>query len=69
VSGHEILKNLVKLTGVNPVVKADPAKLRPSDTPVIYGSNQKIAKRTGWQPEISLSQTLADVIDDWQNKN
>jgi GDP-4-dehydro-6-deoxy-D-mannose reductase len=67
-SGHEILAGLTKVAGVELSVKQDPAKMRPSDTPVISGSHDKVTKDTGWQPEIPLETTLADVIADWRSR-
>lgn len=67
-SGHEVLQGLVKAAGVTPPVVQDPAKLRPSDNPIIYGSNSKLAQDTGWKPEISLETTFQDVLADWLNK-
>jgi GDP-4-dehydro-6-deoxy-D-mannose reductase len=62
-SGHQILDELLSLVDKKPEVKQDPTRLRPSDTPVLYGSNEKISEHTGWQPEINISQTLKDVMD------
>ena len=67
-SGHDILSGLNKAAGVNPQISQDTAKLRPSDTQLIYGDHQRITADTGWQPEISLETTLSDVIADWRSK-
>jgi GDP-4-dehydro-6-deoxy-D-mannose reductase len=67
-SGHQVLEGLLASVTTKPAVKQDPAKMRPSDTPEIYGSHQKITADTGWQPEIPLETTLADVIADWRNR-
>lgn len=69
VSGHDILSGLLKLSEVSANVAQDPAKMRPSDNLLLYGSNEKLAKDTGWQPEIKLQQTLADVIGDWRGRS
>ncbi len=63
-SGHEILEGLQKAAGTSVTTKEDPAKMRPSDTPVIYGSSEKLTKDTGWEPEIAFETTLASVISD-----
>jgi GDP-4-dehydro-6-deoxy-D-mannose reductase len=42
----------------------DPALLRPVEIPVTRGSFDKIHETTGWEPEISLSTSLHDVVDD-----
>ncbi len=68
-SGHEILDGLCTAAGVKPKLKQDPAKLRPSDTPLIAGSHDKISKDTGWQPGIGLDKTLTDVIADWRQRD
>lgn len=46
----------------------DPALLRPADVPVLRGNNTKLRKATGWQPEISLDATLADLLDDMRKR-
>jgi GDP-4-dehydro-6-deoxy-D-mannose reductase len=61
-SGHDILDGIIKAADCHPVIKQDPAKMRASDTPAFYGSRQKITNDTGWQPEIALEKTLADVV-------
>jgi GDP-4-dehydro-6-deoxy-D-mannose reductase len=65
-SGHDILNGIIQAVHYQPVIKQDPAKMRSSDTSAFYGSRQKITNDTGWQPEISLETTLADVVTDWQ---
>ncbi|HUW02661.1 MAG TPA: GDP-mannose 4,6-dehydratase [Acidimicrobiales bacterium] len=45
---------------------SDPARLRPVDLEVLRGSNDKLRAATGWQPEHSLDDTLADVLDEWR---
>lgn len=67
-SGHEILDGLCRAAQAKPETKQDPAKIRPSDTPLISGSHDKLSTDTGWQPEITIETTLADVIADWRDR-
>jgi GDP-4-dehydro-6-deoxy-D-mannose reductase len=67
-SGHDILSGLIKAANVDPQIVQDEAKLRPSDTPLLYGDRQKLTADTGWQPDISIETTLSDVITDWQSR-
>jgi GDP-4-dehydro-6-deoxy-D-mannose reductase len=60
-----ILQKLIEIAEVEVEVKTDPERMRPSDTPCLYGSYAKIQAQTGWQPEISLDQSLADILLDW----
>jgi GDP-4-dehydro-6-deoxy-D-mannose reductase len=61
VSGHDMLAKIVETVGVDPKITQDPAKMRPSDAPIIYGNRQKITADTGWEPTIDLTTTLQDV--------
>ncbi len=67
-SGHEILEGLLLASRTKVNTKQDPTKIRPSDTPIIYGDHQKITKHTGWEPEINLATTLSEVIADWRSR-
>jgi GDP-4-dehydro-6-deoxy-D-mannose reductase len=69
VSGHDIVSGLLKAAGSEAPLKEDAAKLRPSDTPLIYGDSSKLTEATGWKPNIALETTLADVIADWRGRN
>jgi nucleoside-diphosphate-sugar epimerase len=48
--------------------RVDPARLRPSDVPVLRGSAETIAKGTGWRPRIPFDQTLADLLEYWRQR-
>ena len=47
-------------------VVTDPARLRPSDTPVILGSYARLQGDTGWRPLIPIERTLGDLLDYWR---
>jgi GDP-4-dehydro-6-deoxy-D-mannose reductase len=42
----------------------DPELLRPAEIQVLRGSYEKLRAQTGWEPTISLSQSLRDVVAD-----
>ena len=62
-SAQEILDKLCALANCPIPVEQDPAKMRPSDTPVICCDHSKLTRATDWEPEESmqviLEQTLA----------
>lgn len=65
-SGHstvvkEILETLVRISGVQVKVEYDPARMRPSEIPEVYGSCEKAWRELGWRPEIKLEDTLRDI--------
>lgn len=61
----EVLEKLLSLSKVKIKVEQDPARLRPSDVPVLLGDNSKFKKATGWKPEIPFDQTLKDILEYW----
>lgn len=66
VSIRDLLDEMLDLAGVDVTVTFDPARMKPSDTPCIYGSYDKLHARTGWSPNIPLRQSLADALADWE---
>jgi GDP-4-dehydro-6-deoxy-D-mannose reductase len=65
VSIHYLLTTLADLAGVAIDISYDPARMRPSDIPCLYGSYARLQQDTGWQPQIHLRQSLADALADW----
>lgn len=65
---QEVLDKLVSMAKVPIDVRQDPARMRPSDTPVVCGNHDKLTSHTGWQPELGLDQILADALDYWRDK-
>jgi GDP-4-dehydro-6-deoxy-D-mannose reductase len=47
-------------------VEQDPALFRPTDAPLLVGSHARLTADTGWTPEVSLEQTVVDLLDDWR---
>jgi len=63
---QSLLDALLALARIKITVEVDPEKLRPADTPVSYGSNEKLRATTGWAPTIPFEQTVADLLADWR---
>lgn len=60
------LDQLLALSKVAIEVRHDPARMRPSDVPDVYGSAAKLNAMTGWRPEISFDTLLVDLLDYWR---
>ncbi len=63
----EILERVLALANCHISVKTDRNRLRAADIPVIEPDVSKILRDTGWQPEISLDETIKDTLDYWRN--
>jgi GDP-4-dehydro-6-deoxy-D-mannose reductase len=57
-----ILDMLLRESDVDIEVEVDPARLRPTDTPVLAGDAARFREATGWKPEIPFEQTLRDLL-------
>ncbi len=42
--------------------------IRPQDNKIIIGSNRKIKSEIGWEPTISIDDSLKDILSYWQQK-
>lgn len=65
-SMRRLLDILLSLARVRVRVEVDPARLRPSDNPLILGSHARLTADTGWTPVIPIEQTLADLLEYWR---
>lgn len=68
VSVRHLLDTLIDLSGVEVAVQIDEGRVNPNDTPCLYGSYAKIEKDTGWWPQFTLRQSLADALRDWESR-
>jgi GDP-4-dehydro-6-deoxy-D-mannose reductase len=65
---REMLDMLLGMTKVKVKIEQDPARMRPSDVPVLLGDASKFKKATGWEPTIPFDQTLRDLRDYWRSR-
>ncbi len=49
-------------------VHVDPARVRPVDQPLLVADASKLRAATGWEPALSIEQTLADMLDYWRGR-
>ena len=64
----DMLDMLLKMSKVKIKIKQDPARLRPSDVPVLLGDCTKFRKITGWKPEIPFEKTMEDLFNYWRKR-
>lgn len=66
VSVQAILDGLRARVRIPVDVVADPARMRPVDTPLILGSHARLTADTGWTPQFDLDATLDALIEYWR---
>jgi GDP-4-dehydro-6-deoxy-D-mannose reductase len=62
----DLLESLLRMAKVRVTVQQDPARMRPSDNPVVLGDPSRITHDTGWRAELPIEQTLRDLLDWWR---
>ena len=67
-SVRSLLERLLALAGVEAEIQNDPTRFRPSDQPRVCGDHAKLSKDTGWQPELSMDETLLNLYRYWKNE-
>lgn len=61
--------DLVRHHALVPVeVAVDPALLRPSDEPVIFGDSARLVAATGWAQGVTLEKTIIDMLAYWRQR-
>jgi GDP-4-dehydro-6-deoxy-D-mannose reductase len=65
---RDLLNALVELSTASIEIEIDPARLRPSDNPVIAGDRSRISSETGWSPDIPIDRTLDDLLNYWRRQ-
>lgn len=66
VAMREILDTLVAQSSAKVEVLVDPARLRPSDLPVLIGDPTRLRDATGFAPSGDLGTALADLLSEWR---
>jgi GDP-4-dehydro-6-deoxy-D-mannose reductase len=61
---QELADRLVAMATRSLALEPDPTLQRPVDLPVLRGDATKLRRATGWEPQIPIEQTLADLLDD-----
>lgn len=60
----EILSRLIAISGVKAEVERDPSLLKPVDTPVHFGSTEKLQNIIGFVPTLDLEESLKNILED-----
>jgi GDP-4-dehydro-6-deoxy-D-mannose reductase len=72
-SGHghrigDLLDQLLAQASIPLQVTTDPARLRPSDVPILIGDASRFTAATGWRPRIPIERSLHDTLEDWRRR-
>jgi GDP-4-dehydro-6-deoxy-D-mannose reductase len=60
---QRVLETLLSFSSRQIEIRVDPARLRPSDIPILRGDSTRLREATGWTPHIPIEQTLREVLE------
>lgn len=64
----DIVQLVVERGRVPVEVQIDPARLRPSDEPILRGDNSKLCAATGWHPTIGMVEIVEELLAYWRTE-
>lgn len=65
---QKCLSEMMSMSPKQLSARVDAERVQKNDVPVQVGSYQKLNKISGWNPKISLKQSLADLLNDWRER-
>jgi GDP-4-dehydro-6-deoxy-D-mannose reductase len=65
---QKVLDTLLSFSSIEFEVRPDPARMRPSDVPVLFSDSSKFRAATGWEPQIPFETTLFDTLEYWRQR-
>lgn len=65
ISMKSVLEQLIQVSGLSITIEKDTERMRPADTPILYGCAAKAKHELGWQPEISFQDSLQAIYKYW----
>ncbi len=66
-SMQDVLNQMIEVLDIPLDMQVDPKRLRPLDIPVMVANNARM-RELGWEPTISLSESLRRIIEYWRSR-
>ena len=64
----DVAEMLISMAKVPIEIRQDPARMRPSDVPLLEADPTKFRDATGWEPQIPFETTLHDSLEYWRER-
>jgi GDP-4-dehydro-6-deoxy-D-mannose reductase len=66
---RDLLALMCRFSGIDPEIRQDPARMRPSEQRRMAANASKLRKDTGWAPRISIETTLQEILNEARKDN
>lgn len=64
---REMVEEMIELSETGARIEVDPERFRPVDLPLLVGDGSRL-RALGWEPRITLRQTLSDLLADAERR-
>jgi GDP-4-dehydro-6-deoxy-D-mannose reductase len=64
----DIILKMSEALGIKTIIEINPLLIRPNENKKVTGSYKKLHTELGWQPSISLEESIRDLIVYWQQE-
>ena len=65
---RDLLEELLQASTATVGVALDPARLRPTDVPILHGNCARLRTELGWTPTRSVEQSVRDMLAWWRTQ-
>lgn len=65
---RDLIEALAGLAGIELELVQDSARMRRAEQRRVCGSSVKLRDATGWEPKITINQTLTTILSDWESR-
>lgn len=65
---RDVINQMAHLAGVDVTLEQDPARFRRAEQRRVVGCSEKLQQQTGWKACAGFSQTLVNVLRDWEGR-
>tara|TARA_B100000686_G_scaffold354904_1_gene468094 strand:- start:184 stop:1101 length:918 start_codon:yes stop_codon:yes gene_type:complete len=62
---RQVIDKLAQATGIVVETRTDESLVRPVEASIVIGSREALTNAFDWQPQISLDQSIADILQYW----
>ncbi len=62
----DVITKMSEVLGINIAVEVNPKLIRPNENKKVTGSYKKLNTELGWKPELTLEDSIKDLIDYWK---
>lgn len=65
----DVIEKVARMAGIEVTINRSEKLLRPSENPIVIGSNEKIRNSVGWELRYELDASLEDILADWVERS